>query len=94
VEVTVEGGPARTLRLGKEAPGVANGGKELYARTTLDTLTYAVGDGARLRLAQGLDLFKRRPPPPSFAGAGQMKGLESLPPEVRKQLEAQLQAAQ
>jgi hypothetical protein len=94
VEVTVEGGPVQTLRLGKDAPGAANGGKELYARSTLDALTYAVGDGARLRLAQGLDLFKRRTPPPSFAGAGPMKGLESLPPEVRKQLEAQLRTAQ
>jgi len=93
VEVSVEGGPVQTLRLGKEAPGAANGGKELYARSSIDALTYAVGDGAQARLAQGLDLFKRRPPPPSFAGPGQMKGLESLPPEIRKQLEAQLSAA-
>jgi hypothetical protein len=93
VEVSVEGGPVQTLRLGKEAPGARNGGKELYARSSIDSLTYAVGDGARVRFAQGLDLFKRRPPPPSFAAGGQMKGLESLPPEVRKQLEAQLRAA-
>lgn len=93
VEVTVEGGPVQTLRLGKEAPGAPNSGKELYARSSLDALMYAVGDGARMRLAQGLELFKRRPPPPSFAGAGQMQGFESLPPEVRKQLEAQLKAA-
>jgi hypothetical protein len=93
VEIFVEGGPVQTLRLGKEAPGAANGAKELYARSSIDALTYAVGEGTRARLAQGLDLFKRRPPPPNFAGAGQMKGLESLPPEVRKQLEAQLRAA-
>lgn len=93
VEVSVEGGPVQTLRLGKEALGAANGGKELYARGSIDSLTYAVGDGARDRLAQGLDLFKRRPPPPNFAGPGQMKGLESLPPEIRKQIEAQLRAA-
>jgi hypothetical protein len=94
VEVSVEAGPAQTLRLGKEAPGAANGGKELYARSTIDALTYAVGEGVRARLAQGLELFKRRPQP-SFAGAGgQMQGLDSLPPEVRRQLEAQLRAAQ
>jgi hypothetical protein len=93
VEVSVEGAPVQTLRLGKEAPGAPNGGKELYARSSIDALTYAVGDGARVRFAQGLDLFKRRPPPPSFAGAGQMQGLESLPPEIRKQLEAQLRSA-
>lgn len=91
VEVTVEGGPVQTLRLGKEAPGAANGAKELYARTTLDSLTYAVGEGVRTRLAQGAELFKRHPQPP-FAGGGQLQGLESLPPEVRRQLEAQLRA--
>ncbi|HEX8701976.1 MAG TPA: DUF4340 domain-containing protein [Myxococcaceae bacterium] len=92
VEVTVEGQPVQTLRLGKEAPGAANGGKELYARGTIDAFTYAVGDGVRARLAQGIELFKRRPAP-SFAGGGQLQGLESLPPEVRRQLEAQLRTA-
>lgn len=91
VEVTVEGEPAQLLRLGKEAPGAANGGKELYARSTLDALTYAVAEDVRTRLAQGLELFKRRPPPPDMAGN---QGLESLPPEIRRQIEAQLRAAQ
>lgn len=93
LEVAVEGEPAQTLRLGKEAPGAANGGKELYARSTLDALTYAVGDSVRARLAQGLELFKRRPGP-GFAQGGQLQGFESLPPEVRRQLETQLRAAQ
>jgi hypothetical protein len=92
VEVTVEGQPAQTLRLG-EAPGAANGGKELYARSSLDSLTHAVSEDVRTRLAQGLELFKRRPTP-GFAGGGQMQGLESLPPDLRRQLEAQLRAAQ
>jgi hypothetical protein len=93
VEVTVEGGPVQTLRLGKEAPGAANGAKELYARSTIDALSYAVEEGVRARLAQGLELFKRRPRP-GFAGSGSLQGLESLPPDVRRQLEAQLHAAQ
>jgi hypothetical protein len=93
VEVTVEGEPVQTLRLGKEAPGAAEGGKELYARSSLDALTYAVGEGVKARLAQGLELFKRRSQP-GFAGAGQVQGLESLPPDVRRQLEAQLRAGQ
>lgn len=75
--------------MGKEAPGAAKGSKELYARSTLDTLTYAVGEDVRARLARGIELFKR-PARPAWAGAGQMKDLESLPPELRKQLEAQL----
>jgi hypothetical protein len=97
--VTPTSGTARvngidvTLRLGKEAPGAANGAKELYARSTIDALTYAVEEGVRARLAQGLELFKRRPRP-GFAGAGSLQGLESLPPDVRRQLEAQLHAAQ
>ncbi|KFA93864.1 DUF4340 domain-containing protein [Archangium violaceum] len=91
VEVTVDGGLVQTLRLGREAPGAANGTKELYARTTLDSLTYAVGEGVRNRLAQGVEFFKRHPQP-NFAGGGQLQGLESLPPEVRRQLEAQLRA--
>jgi hypothetical protein len=90
VEVTVEGEPVHRLRLGKEAPGAANGAKELYARSTIDALTYAVAEGTRARLARGVELFKRAPPPPGFAGNGQLQGLESLPPEVRRQLEAQL----
>ncbi|HYO56992.1 DUF4340 domain-containing protein [Archangium sp.] len=75
VEVTVEGEPVQTLRLGKEAPGAANSGKELYARSTVDALTYAVAEGVRTRLAQGLDLFKRRPPPPGIAGTGHPSGV-------------------
>ncbi len=86
VEVAVEGAPTQRLRIGKEAPGAASGGKELYARSTLDAFTYAVAEGVRARLAQGLELFKRPSPP-------HPQGLESLPPEVRRQLEAQLRAA-
>jgi hypothetical protein len=87
VEVSLEGAPVQTLRLGKEAPGAANGGKELYARSTLDALTYAVDESVRTRLSQGLELFKHRPQP-GFAGGG----FEPLPPELRRQLEAQLRA--
>jgi len=94
VELTVEGGPVQTLRLGKEVPAAAPGPKELYARSTIDALTYAVPERVRTRLEQGLNLFKRPPPPPSFAGAGQPQGFGSLPPEVRRQLEAQLRTGQ
>lgn len=94
VEVTVQGEPVQTLKLGKEAPTEADAPKELYARSTIDAFTYAVPDRVRSRFAQGLELFKKPSPPPSFAGTGQMKGLESLPPEIRRQLEAQMRAGQ
>ncbi len=97
VQVELNGAPAQVLRLGKGLP--VEGGKgtptEVYARTSVDPLTYVVSEATRARLATGLELFKKQPPPPAFGGmggGGQIKGLESLPPEVRKQLEAQLRA--
>jgi hypothetical protein len=94
VEVAVQGEPVQTVKLGKEAPTATDAPKELYARSTIDAFTYAVPEHVRSRLAQGLELFKRPPPPPSFAGANQLKGFESLPPEIRRQLEAQMRAGQ
>ncbi len=102
VEVKVElaSGPAQTLTLGKAIAPVAKPADpkaapppEVYAKSSVDPLTYAVGDYLKTRLATGVDLFRKPPPQPSFGGGpGGMRGLEQLPPEVRKQLEAQLRA--
>jgi hypothetical protein len=46
-----------------------------------------MGKDALTRLQSGVELFKKPPPPPDH---GQMQGLESLPPDVRKKIEAQL----
>jgi hypothetical protein len=97
VQVELEGGPPQTLKLGKALPADAKAAGEhvhpppdVYAKTSVDSLGYAVPEGLRARLAQGVELFKKQPPPPDMGGPGQMRGLESLPPEIRKQLEAQL----
>lgn len=89
VELAVGGAPAGWLRLGKAVPGATEG--LVYARSSVDGFTYAVPESVRGRLAQGVELFKRRAPP-SFAGGGP-QGLDSLPPELRRQIEAQLRAA-
>ena len=66
--------------------------KELYARTSIDPLAYALPEYVKTRLAQGLQLFKK--PEMPRGGPSQIGGLDQLPPEVRQQLEAQLRARQ
>ncbi len=92
VELTVEGAALQRLEFGGDAP-VADGPKQVYVRGSADALTYALVATQRDRMNGGLDLFKKPPPPPNFGQGGpggQMRGLESLPPDVRRQLEAQL----
>lgn len=81
VELTLEGGARQAFKLGSETPQ-----KELYAKGSADALVYAVGAHEKQQLEQGVELFKKRPPP----DMSQIRGLEQLPPDVRRQLEAQL----
>ncbi|MBK7857380.1 MAG: DUF4340 domain-containing protein [Archangiaceae bacterium] len=81
VELQLTGGKKQSLKFGGETPS-----KELYVKGSADALTYAIGAHERQAFEQGVELFKKRPPP----DMSQMRGLEQLPPEVRKQLEAQL----
>ncbi len=77
VELSVAGRAPVSLRFGS-----AEGG-ELYARG-FDDQVVLVPATARARFEAGLDLFKKAPAP-------QAMGLDQLPPDVRRQLEAQLQ---
>lgn len=81
VELGLEGGGKQQLKFGSETPN-----KELYVKGSADNLLYAIAAGEKASLEQGLELFKKRPPP----DMSQIKGLEQLPPDVRRQLEAQL----
>jgi hypothetical protein len=81
VELQLAGGKKQLLKFGGETPG-----KELYVKGSADALTYSIGTHERQSLEQGVDLFKKRPPP----DMSQIRGLEQLPPDVRRQLEAQL----
>ncbi len=92
VELSLDGAPAQTLRLGRQVPSGSSPQQERYARTSLDTLTYAVAEGPTMGfLSRGVGLFTR-PTRPEGLGTGALQSLESLPPEVRRQVEAQLGA--
>jgi hypothetical protein len=94
VELNVEGGPTQSLKFGKEVVAGKDKGKEVYVKGSADALTYAVYDGVRSRLDSGVEMFKKAPPPPNMGGAGGMRGLESLPPDIRKKIEAQIRSQQ
>lgn len=87
VVFTVEGKPAQVIRFGADA-----GDGQVYVSGTADPaalgLVYAMPVFQRDELQKGAALFEKPKPPPNFGGGG----LESLPPDIRRQLEAQLKA--
>lgn len=89
LEVTVPGG-VQALKFGAEQTS-PTGSKELFVKGSIDGFTYAIDPYLKTRLETGVELFKKPPPPPDF---NQLRGLESLPPDVRRQLEAQLRQRQ
>ena len=89
VDLVLEGGERRALRFFGEL-----GPNELCGTGSADALTYAVSKAERTWLEGGVELFKRRPPPPSFPQGGGMQGLDQLPPELRAKIEAQLRQQQ
>jgi hypothetical protein len=90
IEVTLEDGKKQTVHFGKDVTGTP-GAKQLYVKGSADDGLYAIFETEKTRFDVGLDLFKKPPPPPQFGNqGGGMKGLEQLPPDVRRQIEAQL----
>jgi hypothetical protein len=86
IELTLEGGARQVLKFGGDTPA-----KDAhYVKGSADALTYTIGTAQRGSFEPGLDLFKKRPPP----DMSQLRGLEQLPPDVRRQLEAQLKLRQ
>ena len=81
VEISLEGGTSQLLKFGGDSS------TGIYVKGTADGFVYTIDRGARTRLESPLEIFKKPPAPPDM---GQMRGLENLPPEIRKQLEAQL----
>jgi hypothetical protein len=91
VEVTLEDGKKETLEFGAAASKPVSPGKEVFVRGAVDKALYSIGEFEKTRFDTGVDLFKKPPPPPNFGGpGGGIKGLEQLPPDVRRQLEAQM----
>lgn len=86
VEVSLVGGETRRLLIGREAKKGEGGAQEFYVQGS-DGLVYRLPSYQKGRFDNALDLFKKVAPPPMPAGGGG-SGLDSLPPELRKQLEA------
>ncbi len=91
VDLTIEGNGHQLLKFGKEAK--PDKPKEVYVKGSTDTFTYAISEAVRSRFDAGVEMFKKLPPPPNM-GRGGMQGLESLPPDVRAKIEAQLRQHQ
>jgi hypothetical protein len=93
VDLSLEGGSHQLLRFGREAKK-GDQGQEVYVKGSADGLTYAIYEGARARFDSGIELFKKPPAPAPNMSAGGIRGLESLPPDVRAKIEAQLRQQQ
>jgi hypothetical protein len=57
-----------------------------------DGHAYGISKYQRDRWGKPFDLFKKVAPPPGAGGGGGIPGMENLPPDIRKQLEAQLRS--
>jgi hypothetical protein len=79
VAVTLEGGETQRLVLGGDA------GSDVYARGAVDGLIWLLPAHEKAWLTRGPEMFA---PPPPMPVAG--NGLDQFPPELRRQLEAQL----
>ncbi len=87
IELTIDGAKPQTLRYGNEV-----GTGQLYVQGSADALVYVVGANEKASFESGVSLFNKPPPPPQ--NFGQMQGLDSLPPDIRAKLEAQLRQQQ
>jgi len=98
VEVALQNGKTEVVRFGKgiveEGAKAGDPAKELYIKGA-DGLVYVASSFTKTRYEKPTELFKKPPaPPPSMGGPGGMQGLDSLPPDVRKKLEASMRSKQ
>jgi hypothetical protein len=96
IELATKAG-TQTVRFGKQVENAdANAAKEFYLQAA-DGNVVVVNGYTRDRFAKPEELFKKPPaPPPGMGGMGGkgLSGLESLPPDIRKKLEASLKQQQ
>ena len=85
VELAIDGAKPQAVRFGGEA---TDGVKQVYVQGSTDALIYLIASAEKARFDSGIGLFNKPAPPPQ--NMGQMQGLESLPPDIRAKLEAQL----
>ena len=91
LELTTDAKAPLALKIGAKVNDAAD---EYAATGNADGLTYRLGGPQRQQYARGVELFKKPVMPPNMGGMGNMQGLESLPPDIRRQIEAQLRAQQ
>lgn len=87
--LALKGGGTQVVKMGAPVDAAAPTGdvKALGG----DGLVYAVARFTKGRYDKPVELFKKpAPPPQGMGGMGGMNGLESLPPDVRKKLEASM----
>lgn len=94
IELTLANGKTEAVRFGKalveEGAKPTDPPKEFYVKGA-DGQVYVVASYAKSRYEKPNELFKKPPAPPaSMGGAGGMQGLDSLPPDIRKKLEASM----
>lgn len=89
IELSFADGTARTILFGAVLEEGGAGGAEGVVRSA-DGFVYAIGAVERERYENPLPLFERVAPPPPRPEGGGVRGLENLPPDVRKQIEEQL----
>jgi len=99
IELVTKAG-TQTVRFGKQVESAdESAAKEFYLQGA-DGSVVVVNGYTRDRFAKPQELFKKPPPPPpGMGGMGGMggkglSGLESLPPDIRKKLEASLKQQQ
>lgn len=100
ISLTLQDGTQQVVTFGAAAPeGEAGTGKNQVFVRNGDGHVYAIAAFQKERYKKPADLFQPAAPPPGMGGPGGMpggmggmQGLENLPPEIRKQLEAQLKA--
>ena len=92
VEIELADKTKQILRLGLTETGATTSTAGVYVQGAMDDLLYVLASHEKSQFEAGVQLFNKPPPPP--ANLDHMQGLDQLPPDVRRQLEAQIRQQQ
>jgi hypothetical protein len=93
ITLVVDGESApRTITFGGDLPAEGDQPANNVGVKVSDGHAYGISKYQRDRWGKPFDLFKKVAPPPGAGGGGGIPGMENLPPDIRKQLEAQLRS--
>lgn len=88
IEIGLVGGETKKLLVGQQVRGAKEGGSPEFYALGEGNLIYRIAGYQKSRFEKPLDLFKKVQAPPMPPPGGGGNGLDSLPPDIRKQLEA------